>query len=207
MNENQQSDPASDAEVFVARLEALFESNGAAEYLGEPVAVVEHMLQGAAVAERKGLSVTVIVAALLHDIGHLESPRGTFSMDDAHDRVHEDAGADFLRPYLPAAVVDCVRLHVAVKRYLCATRPDYLRCLSGASIYSLQLQGGPMREDEVAAFARESILEAILQVMVSGRFWQTARYARTDCAALLTLGKADGQSTYAERAGCRQLMK
>ena len=164
MNENRQSDPGSDVEAFVARLEALFESNGAAEYLGEPVTMADHMLQGAAVAEKSGLPATVIVAALLHDIGHLESPRRTFSMDDSHDRVHEDAGAYFLWPYLPAVVVDCVRLQVAVKRYLCATRPDYLRCLSDASIYSLQLQGGPMGEDGVAVFAREPNLEAILQV-------------------------------------------
>ena len=164
MNENPLADASAEASAFVARLQVLFESNGAADYLGEPVTLAEHMLQGAAIAEKRGLADSVIVAALLHDIGHLESPRGTFSMDDNHDRVHEEAGADFLQPYLPAAVVDCVRLHVAAKRYLCATRPDYLRCLSDASIHSLQLQGGPMGDDEVTAFAREPNLEAILQV-------------------------------------------
>ena len=105
-----------------------------------------------------------IVAALLHDIGHLESARGTFSMDDTHDRVHEEAGAELLAPYLPPAVVDCVRLHVAAKRSLCAPRPDYLHCLSDASIHSLELHGGVMDDAEVEAFAREPNLEAVLQV-------------------------------------------
>ena len=164
MNETHLWDAHAAAGAFVTRLQGLFESNGAVEYLGEPVTMAEHLLQGAAIAEKRGLPDTVIVAALLHDIGHLQSPHGTFSMDDAHDRVHEDAGADFLRPYLPAAVVDCVRLHVAAKRYLCAILPDYLRCLSDASIHSLQLQVGPMDHDEVIAFASKPHLEAILQV-------------------------------------------
>lgn len=164
MNEDDLSDACVGADKFVARLQALFESHGAAEYLGESVSVAEHMLQGAAIAEKRGLPETVVVAALLHDIGHLESPRGTFSMGDAHDRVHEEAGADFLRPYLPPAVVDCVRFHVAAKRYLCATRTDYLHCLSDASIHSLALQGGPMDDAEVSTFADQPHLEAILQV-------------------------------------------
>jgi gamma-butyrobetaine dioxygenase len=45
-----------------------------------------------------------------------------------------------------------VRLHVAAKRYLCATEPDYFGRLSPASVYTLSVQGGPMRPAETDAF-------------------------------------------------------
>jgi gamma-butyrobetaine dioxygenase len=47
-----------------------------------------------------------------------------------------------------------VALHVAAKRYLCATEPDYLAGLSASSVRSLALQGGPMSATEVEAFER-----------------------------------------------------
>jgi predicted HD phosphohydrolase len=52
----------------------------------------------------------------------------------------------------PAAVTECVRLHVAAKRYLCATDAGYHEMLSAASKHSLELQGGPMSVTEIAAF-------------------------------------------------------
>ncbi|MHB8470746.1 MAG: metal-dependent phosphohydrolase, partial [Gaiellaceae bacterium] len=45
-----------------------------------------------------------------------------------------------------------IRLHVAAKRYLCATEPSYLAELSPASVLSLELQGGPYSAAEVAEF-------------------------------------------------------
>jgi predicted HD phosphohydrolase len=45
-------------------------------------------------------------------------------------------------------------MHVAAKRYLCATEPSYLDELSPASVHSLQLQGGPFDEAEAAEFER-----------------------------------------------------
>src|SRR5262249_45363853 len=68
------------------------------------------------------------------------------------DSRHEEVGAAFLAGIFPAAVVEPVRLHVAAKRYLCATDPSYFGRLSAASVLSLRLQGGPMSEDEVRAF-------------------------------------------------------
>jgi predicted HD phosphohydrolase len=43
-------------------------------------------------------------------------------------------------------------MHVAAKRYLCATEPSYLEQLSPASVLSLELQGGPYSPAEVAEF-------------------------------------------------------
>ena len=151
-------------ENIVPFLADIFERRGGEAYLGEKVTMAEHMLQGALFAEVRGEDAMVMVAALLHDIGHFTSEFGTFSMEDSQDRCHEEAGAVVLEPFFPAVVVDCVRHHVAAKRYLCATNPNYLGRLTPASIHSLKLQGGPMGADEVEAFAQNPNIDIILKV-------------------------------------------
>ena len=152
--------------TIVAFLADIFARRGGEEYLGEPVTMAQHMLQAACVAEQAGQSEEVIVAALLHDIGHFTSEFGTYSPDDVVDKHHEDAGADLLAPLFPPLVTDCVRYHVAAKRYLCATRPDYLHKLSAASVHTLMLQGGPMGGSEVADFEANPHYRDIVKVRV-----------------------------------------
>ncbi len=156
-------------ETILAVIEDVFLRRGAREYLGEPVTVAEHMLQAAHLAEQRGEDEAIVVAALLHDIGHLTGPQpgiggGGFAMDDIEDRHHEVAGARLLEPFFPPIVTDCVRWHVAAKRYLCASEPDYRATLSPASIRSLALQGGPMTAEEMAAFAARPDVAAIVTV-------------------------------------------
>ncbi len=151
-------------QTIVPFLGGIFERRGGEEYLGEPVTMAEHMLQGAALAEKADMPERIIVAALLHDIGHFTSEFGTYHPDDTHDRHHEEAGAEVLEEFFPVIVTDCVRYHVAAKRYLCATKPEYLGRLSAASVHSLNLQGGPMNADEIAEFERNPNVKEIVQV-------------------------------------------
>jgi phosphonate degradation associated HDIG domain protein len=151
-------------ETIVPFLADIFARRGDEEYLGEPVTMAQHMLQGATLAERQGLPEEVVVAALLHDIGHFTSEFGTYHPDDTEDRHHEEAGAEVLGDFFPTIVTDCVRHHVAAKRYLCATRPAYFERLSAASVHTLELQGGPMSAAEVEAFEANPNLERIIQV-------------------------------------------
>lgn len=151
-------------DTIVDFLADIFERRGGEEYLGEPVTMAEHMLQGATLAEQQGEDEVIIVAALLHDIGHFTSEFGTFSMDDTEDKYHEDAGAEVLKDFFPQLVTDCVQYHVAAKRYLCATRPSYFDALSEASVHSLNLQGGPMNAEEVAEFEKNPNLDEIVKV-------------------------------------------
>lgn len=173
------------ADTIVEFLASIFERRGGEEYLGEPVTMGQHMLQGATLAERQGKSEEIIVATLLHDIGHFTSEFGMFTMDDTEDRFHEAAGADVLDGFFPSVITDCVRHHVAAKRYLCATRPDYFCQLSDASVHSLKLQGGAMSKAEVEQFEKNPNLEQIIAVrflddagkspdMVTPDFWHFA---------------------------------
>lgn len=150
--------------TIVAFIADIFERRGGEEYLGEPVTMAEHMLQGAYLADQQGEREIIIVAALLHDIGHFTSEFGTFSMDDTHDKHHEEAGAAVLERFFPSLVIDCVRYHVAAKRYICATDPSYFGQLSAPSIHSLKLQGGPMTPEEVAAFEKNPDVREIVRV-------------------------------------------
>jgi gamma-butyrobetaine dioxygenase len=130
----------------------LFANEGAAEYLGEAVSQAEHMLQAGMLAETAGASPSLIAAALLHDVGHFQGVITGRDLMRGTDNRHSDTGADWLTRWFGPEVCEPVRLHVAAKRYLCAVEPTYFDQLSPASVHTLQVQGGPMRADEVAAF-------------------------------------------------------
>lgn len=115
---------------------------------------LQHALQSAAQAEADGCTPATVLASLLHDVGHMIHELGEDPAGRGIDDVHEELGAQWLARHFTPAVVEPVRLHVAAKRYLCATEADYFGKLSPDSVRSLGLQGGPMSADEVAAFRR-----------------------------------------------------
>jgi [1-hydroxy-2-(trimethylamino)ethyl]phosphonate dioxygenase len=130
----------------------LLDAQGKGAYFGEPVSVLEHCLQCAHFAERSHASPSTIAAALLHDVGHMLHGLPEHIAQLGVDGAHEEVAAAYLAKLFGKDVTETVRLHVAAKRYLCATDPSYIMQLSPASIESLQLQGGPMCDEEVAAF-------------------------------------------------------
>jgi gamma-butyrobetaine dioxygenase len=132
----------------LAEIEALFAEHGGESY-GEGVTMLAHMLQAAALAESQNAGESLVIAALLHDVGHFLQPTDDSFGYHKHDR----SGGDWLAKRFPAEVSEPVRLHVAAKRYLCAVEKDYFDKLSAASVYTLSQQGGPMSDAEVRAFA------------------------------------------------------
>jgi phosphonate degradation associated HDIG domain protein len=130
----------------------LLTERGGAMYGSEAVTQLEHALQCAMLAERAGATPAVVVACLLHDLGHLlvEHP-GVESELDVDD-VHQYRAIPFLRPVFSAAVLEPIRLHVDAKRYLCFAESDYWDTLSPASRHSLELQGGSFTGAEAANF-------------------------------------------------------
>jgi phosphonate degradation associated HDIG domain protein len=125
------------------------------EGYGEGVTQLEHALQCAVFAERDGASEALIVASLLHDIGHMLHDLPEDIADSGIDTQHESLGSAWLSQHFGPEVSDPVRLHVAAKRYLSAREPGYYELLSDASKLSLKLQGGPMSADEQHKFAAE----------------------------------------------------
>jgi gamma-butyrobetaine dioxygenase len=131
---------------------ALFESRGDEAYFGEPVSQTEHALQAAYQAESEHAPDTLVVAALLHDIGHLVHGLSEDVADRGVDARHEVVGETWLSHHFGPEIAQPVRLHVAAKRYLCAVDATYGEQLSPASVQSLALQGGPFSPAEVKAF-------------------------------------------------------
>ena len=141
--------------TIVEEIEALFSARGKEAYFGEPVSVREHSLQAAHFANLAHAPEALVLAALLHDVGHLVVPVPDDLADWTEDAHHEEVGAQWLAKRFPASVSEPVRLHVPAKRYLCAVSPEYFDRLSSASKVTLDLQGGPMNEAEVALFKQE----------------------------------------------------
>ena len=115
----------------------------------------EHALQTARLAEVAGASEPLIVAALLHDIGHLLDDQDERALiREGRDGRHETRGAALLRRFFRPEVTRPVALHVAAKQYLGAVDADYAEGLSPASMRSLELQGGPLDACQALAFER-----------------------------------------------------
>lgn len=139
-------------------LDALARS-GARRYGGEVVSELEHALQCAELARDGSADEELQLACLLHDVGRYAIDQSLVADTLEATRVgpsaqgHHDLGADLLAPWVPERVAWCVRKHADAKRYLCATEPEYLDCLSPASRQTLRIQGGVMSPDDAARFA------------------------------------------------------
>ncbi len=133
----------------------VFAKRGTEAYFGECVSMTAHCLQAAHFAEAAGASPALILAALLHDVGHLIDDVPADLADWHQDMRHEEIGSRWLAQRFPPEVSEPVRLHVPAKRYLCATDVHYFSTLSPASMVTLELQGGPMTAVEVAQFEKQ----------------------------------------------------
>lgn len=139
-------------ESSVTQLISLLE-RAQGQYFGEPVTQLEHALQCAHLARLGGSDDEMVIAALVHDIGHLIA-----AGDENGSADHDHLGADYLRDFgFSDRVVDLVAGHVEAKRFLTATNPDYHMRLSDVSKHSLMEQGGPMSPAEAELFQRDPL--------------------------------------------------
>lgn len=145
-------------------IRGLFDEYGALAYSGEPVTQLEHALQSAALAEDEGATDELVAAAFLHDLGHLLNVQGDTPTARGIDDLHQYFALPFLRPLLPAAVLEPIRLHVDAKRCLCAIDTTYFAQLSDDSVRSLELQGGVFNPDDAHAFLQKPYAEDALRL-------------------------------------------
>lgn len=139
----------------------LLATRGSQQYGREEVSQLEHARQCAQWAEKSGEAPATVVAALLHDLGHLLAPRGDAS---EQDDLHQYMVIPFLRGLLPDAVLEPIRLHVDAKRYLCTMESGYWETLSPASQHSLLLQGGPFSHQEAMRFAAQPFAQEAIRL-------------------------------------------
>jgi predicted HD phosphohydrolase len=147
-------DRSADLSSVVDKLLELYRQAGNQEYHGEKVSQLEHALQTAQQAVDAPGSEEEIIAALLHDIGHI------WPDDDSvvtgvgvveHDRIGSEV---LLGLGFSEGVAQIVAGHVAAKRYLVANDEEYASKLSEVSVESLRLQGGPMSAEESDLFSQ-----------------------------------------------------
>ncbi|MBU0913129.1 MAG: HD domain-containing protein [Gammaproteobacteria bacterium] len=147
----------------VQKISQLYAEYGEQSY-EEKCTQLQHAQQCGTLALEWGLDQEVALAAFLHDIGHFiaqeNSLPGTTSYGYA---AHDQLGADFLQLCgFSSRLVLLIREHVAVKRYLAATKAGYLAQLSHASTVTLQQQGGPMNPEEAELYAKKTNLKEII---------------------------------------------
>jgi predicted HD phosphohydrolase len=126
--------------------------------------MTEHALQAAHFARGVAATPALVIAALLHDIGHLVVPVPDDLADWTQDARHQETGSAWLAGRFPPEVSEPVRLHVPAKRYLCRADARYFSQLSSASVVTLELQGGPMSAAEAAHFETEPYHEDAIRV-------------------------------------------
>lgn len=136
---------------------------------GERCTVLSHSIQAGCLARDKGLDDELILAAFLHDIGHispLENEKNNFSNMGVYGiEAHEYLGEKYLREKgLTDRIMATVRNHVTSKRYLCYADSSYYDQLSEASKKTLQYQGGPMTVEEAKAFEADPFFEDSIQI-------------------------------------------
>ncbi len=155
---------ATETDPRITAVLALYESRGGSAYFGEKVSKTDHMVQAASSAEAGGESERVVLASLLHDIGHL------LEQDDMNGlgvRDHGRVGAEYLRSLgMDAIVCEMVARHADAKRYLVTTRTDYSKRLSPASRRTLLYQGGRMSKMECGRFEQLACFRGAIQVRV-----------------------------------------
>lgn len=129
------------------------------EYYGEGMTVNSHSIQCFLLAIEDQLDSELVLAAFLHDIGHLHtgtSPNESETPNTYGIIEHDTLGAQFLQSIgFSDRISNVVGNHVASKRYLCGINEDYRLSLSEASAKTLSLQGGSMAESEIAEFEKK----------------------------------------------------
>jgi len=151
---------------------SLYEQFGAEEYAGEKVSQLEHMVQAAQLAMEEGYDDEVVLAAFLHDVGHLLPVHDVSETMDGYGVMdHEKVGADWLLGLgMGERMCKLIASHVNAKRYLTWKYPSYYEQLSEASKKTLEYQGGRMEEAEAKAFEADPFFDLYIRM----RTWDEA---------------------------------
>ena len=139
----------SDNEEFADLLFNFIREEGKTNY-DESVTQIQHSLQTASLARTEDGRSHIVIASLLHDIGHLlideNDSKNNFLKKDLY---HEIIASNFLKDFFSEEITETIRLHVVAKRYLCSIDNSYYESLSKASKNSFEVQGGALKKEEI----------------------------------------------------------
>ena len=139
----------SDNNEFVDLLFDFIKEEGKTNY-DESVTQLQHSLQTASLARTEDGRRHIVIASLLHDIGHLLIDENDSKNDFLKkDLNHENIASNFLKDFFSEEITESIRLHVVAKRYLCSIDNSYYESLSKASKNSFQVQGGALNKEEI----------------------------------------------------------
>ena len=168
--DSQENTTPSDKEIIEKSVDDILtlykDLGGSNAYIGEKVTQLEHALQCALQCQELKLSKEAVIAALLHDIGHLIGIKHNFEqMGEYGTMNHEGIGGKVLRKMgICEQVCDIIENHVMVKRYLAYTDEDYYNNLSDASKKTFLHQGGLPTKEEIEEYALRPNLELYVQI-------------------------------------------
>ena len=139
--------------VVIAELHDLFQQFGQQHY-GEKCTQLEHAIASAEHAIFLKLKEPLVIAAFVHDIGHLLADRDNLpGMTDVGHPHHSKIAANWLKKNaFPDSVIQPIRYHVCAKRYLQSQLGTHQQLLSAASLTTLAQQGGVMKAKEADDF-------------------------------------------------------
>jgi [1-hydroxy-2-(trimethylamino)ethyl]phosphonate dioxygenase len=157
-------------------LAGLFAESGLRAY-GESVTQLSHALQCAERARRDRADDEVVLAALLHDVGHLVEGR-----EEGPRHHHGSEGAAYVGLLVPSRVAWLIEHHVIAKRYLCTVDPRYIEGLSPASQRSFRAQGAGLHPDEQLALETRPWFADALRLR---RWDDAAKVPGVRCAPLI----------------------
>jgi len=141
---------------------SLYQKYGDKGYIGESITQLEHATQAAIGAEKEIYfnHPELVIAAFLHDIGHLLCYQDDTLelMGEYGVKNHESVGQEYLQDKgFPQVICQLVGGHVATKRYLISNDDSYFNHLSNASKETYKRQGGKMTSQEIETFEKDSL--------------------------------------------------
>ena len=176
----------SDNDKFADLLFGFIEEEGKTPY-DESVSQLQHALQTASLARTEDGRRHIVIASLLHDIGHLLIDENDSKNDFLKkDLNHENIASNFLKDFFSEKITESIRLHVVAKRYLCSIDNSYYERLAKSSKKSFVVQGGALEKKEIIELENNIYFKDAIQL----RKW--------DDRAKVSLKEVEELDTYKE---------
>jgi 2-amino-1-hydroxyethylphosphonate dioxygenase (glycine-forming) len=145
---------------------SLYELAGGERYFNHPVTQLNHASVTASYAAREGFDDDVVVAAFLHDIGHICAAVGKCQPEPG--RSSESTGADYLRMMgFPDAVAWLLENQTKARQYLTSLYPSFFVSLGKDRQDEIIAAGGPLPAKEAAEFEQEELFRPSIRLV----FW------------------------------------